>query len=435
MMGPMKERSAVWQFALSGLVGVLVIGLVAVLAFRVIARQQALEQAKDVTRLTAAAVVEPALTPNLIRGDPRAIARFDSLMRDGVLTESDIVRVKLWTPDGRIVYSDEPRLIGRRYGLDEDELKALRTDHVEAEVSDLSDPENRFERGRGELLEVYLPAHLPNGRPLLFESYRSTASIAGNTRDLTRAFIPALIGGLIMLQLLNLPLARRLVGRVRRAQRERETYLQAAMTASDRERRRIAADLHDGVVQDMNGLSLSMAAESRAARARGESESASRLDEMAGAGRQMTRGLRNALVDIYPPTLHREGLGRALDDLAESVARRGIDVEMTVEEGLKLEPDAEALLFRIGRETMRNVVSHAAAKHAQVSVRRENGVVSMTVRDDGRGFAVPDPSETPPADGHLGLRALQALTEDAGGTFQVESSPGNGAKVRAELPD
>lgn len=216
-----------WQFALSGLVGVLVIGLVAVLAFRVIARQQALERAKDLTRLTAAAVVEPAVTAKLVQGDPRAIARFDKLMRDGALTKSDIVRVKHWTPDGRIAYSDEPRLIGNRYELDDDEIKALRTDHVEAEVSDLDDPENRFERGRGELLEVYLPVHLPDGRPLLFESYRSTASIADNTRELTRAFIPALIGGLIMLQLLNLPLARRLVGRVRRAREERETYLQS----------------------------------------------------------------------------------------------------------------------------------------------------------------------------------------------------------------
>ena len=317
--------------------------------------------------------------------------------------------MKLWTPDGRIVYSDEPRLIGKRYRLDEDELEALRSDHVEAEVSELSEPENQFERGRGELLEVYLPAHLPNGRPLLFESYRPASAIATNTKDLTLAFIPALIGGLIALQLVNLPLARRLVARVRRAREEREEYLQAAVSASERERRRIAADLHDGVVQDMNGLSLSLSAEARAAAARDEPATASHLAQLATTGRQLTRGLRNVLVDIYPPTLHREGLKPALDDLAENVGRRGLDLAVQIPDEMDLDPDVEALLFRIGQETVRNVVSHAAADHAWITVARDNGTVAMTVHDDGRGFE-PTEANGAPADGHLGLRALRALT-------------------------
>jgi two-component system, NarL family, sensor kinase len=430
----MRERAAVWQFALSGVASVLIIGVLATLAFRAIARDQALDRAKDITRLTAAAVVEPALTPALVRGDPRALRRFDWLMRRGVLSHSNIVRVKLWTPSGRIVYSDEKRLIGKRYALDDEERDALRSDRVKAEVSDLSHPENRFERGRGELLEVYLPAHLPNGKPLLFESYRPTSAIAQNTRDLTRAFIPALIGGLILLQLVNLPLARGLVRRAQRARRERETYLQAAMHASERERRRIAADLHDGVVQDMNGLSLSMSAESRAADNRGEHEAAGRLEQMAAAGRQLTRGLRNALVDIYPPTLHREGLAPALADLAESVGRRGVAVDVDVPSDLALAPDVEALLFRIGQETMRNVVSHAGAEHVQVGVSRADGRVRMVVRDDGRGFDAAAANGAPSAEGHFGLRAMQSLTEDAGGTFAVRSRPGEGTAVEVEVP-
>ncbi len=426
----MRERSAVWQFAASGLVGVLIIGVLGTFAFRAIARDQALTQAKDVTRLTAAAVVGPALTPALRRGDPVAIRRFDQLITRGVLRHSNVVRVKLWTPDGRIVYSDEPRLIGKRYALDKEERQILRTDHTKAEVSDLSHPENRFERGHGDLVEVYLAAHMPDGKPLLFESYRPIASIRGTTRDLTLAFIPALIGGLLMLQLINLPLARSLVKRVRSAREERETYLRAAVNASDHERRRIAADLHDGVVQDMNGLSLSMAAEARAADSRGEHGSAARLHQLASAGRQLTRGLRNVLVDIYPPTLHREGLGPALDDLAESVTRRGLEVEVHVADAIELAPDVEALLFRIGQEGMRNVISHAAADSVRVDVEPVNGHVVICVRDDGRGF---DASERGP-EGHLGLRALQSLTEDAGGSFRVTSSPGSGTEIRAEVP-
>ncbi|HTU15130.1 MAG TPA: ATP-binding protein [Solirubrobacterales bacterium] len=429
----MKGRSAVWQFALFGLIGVLVIGLIATFAFRAIARQQALDEAKDLTRLTASAIIEPALTTDLEDGDKSSLAEFDDRIRQSVLAHSDIVRIKIWTPDGRIVYSDEPRVVGDHFPLDEDELTALNSGRVVAEVSDLDSPENRFERGRGELLEVYQPVRLPDGHRLLFEAYLPTATISDTTRDLTRAFIPALIGGLLLLQLLNLPLARRLVNRERSAQRDRESYMQAAMDASERERRRIAADLHDGVVQDMNGLSLSIAAEAQAAEAKNDPEQARRLREISASGRQVTRGLRNVLVDIYPPTLHRQGLAAALADLTENVSRRGIRAEAEVERSLDLSTGTEALLFRIAQESSRNVISHADAQSMQIEITREGENVVMTIADDGRGLE-PASDETPP-EGHLGLRAMESLTRDAGGEFTVESGPGRGTTVRVEVPN
>lgn len=426
----MRGRFTVLEFALSGLLSVLIIGVIAVFAFRVIARDEALDEAKDLTRVSAAAVIEPGLTPALVRGDPAALERFDRDLNRRALRIAGIERIKLWAPDGRIVYSDEPRLIGRRYTLEDEELDILRGDSIDAHVSDLDAPENRFERGRGELLEVYMRVTLPDGRPLLFESYRPTAAISETSRDLTYAFIPALLGGLLILQLVNLPLARALAGNVRRARQEREEYLQAAVDASERERRRIAADLHDGVVQDMNGLSLSIAAEARGAEDRGEYDAAGRLRRISDSGRQLTRSLRNALVDIYPPTLHREGLAPALADLAEGVGRRGISVDLDMANSLDLNPDVESLLFRIAQEGMRNVVSHSGATHARLAVAREDGRVTIVVGDDGHGFDAGSPA--PP--GHLGLRALESLTEDVGGSFEVRSQPGAGAEIRAEVP-
>jgi two-component system, NarL family, sensor kinase len=427
----MKGRFTVLEFALSGLLSVLVIGLLATLAFRSIAHDQALDEAKELTAVTAATAVEPALTPGLLRGNPAAVASLEQHLNPTALERAGIERVKLWTPEGRIVFSDEPRLIGRDFSLEEEELEILQGDEIDAEVSDLDQPENRYERGRGELLEVYMAVHLPGGRPLLFESYRPTAAISDTTRDLTVAFIPALLVGLLILQLVNLPLARALTRNVKSARREREEYLRAAVDASDRERRRIAADLHDGVVQDMNGLSLSVAAEARGAEARGEGDAARRLRRISDSGRQLTRSLRNALVDIYPPTLHREGLTRALTDLAESAERRGVSVDLDVAESLDLDPEAESLLFRIAQESVRNVLAHSGASHASLGVGREDGHVSIVVRDDGRGF---DPGAIS-SHGHLGLRALESLTDDAGGSFAVDSQPGAGTEVRAELPD
>ncbi|MGI8595033.1 MAG: sensor histidine kinase [Solirubrobacteraceae bacterium] len=428
------DRAAVWQFALSGLASVAVIGLLATLAFRQLARDEALADAKDLTRVAVTGVVEPSVTPALLQGNPAARRRFDRLVRRSVLGHSSVVRVKLWTRDGRIVYSDEPRLVNSRYQLEKDEREALRTGEVEADVSDLSRPENRFERGDKDLVEVYTRARGPAGQPLLFESYRRSASIAANQRHLTKAFIPALLGGLLLLQLVNVPLARALVGRVRRARRERETYLQAAMTASERERRRIAADLHDGVVQDLNGLSMSMSAEAAGADTRGDHQTSERLRAMARANRQLTRGLRNLLVDIYPPTLHREGIGPAIGDLAEGVGRRGVDVHAEVERDLELPPDLEALLFRISQEALRNVVRHAGAGRVDLRLEARNGDAVLTVSDDGRGFEADGLAEGPTSDGHLGLTALRALADDAGGTFEVTSTPGRGTEVRAEVP-
>jgi signal transduction histidine kinase len=426
----MRGRFTVLEFALSGLLSVLIIGVIAVLAFRAIAHDEALEEAKQITEVTASALIEPGLTPALVDGDPAAIAQFRRRINQQVLDSAGIERIKLWTPDGRIVYSDEPRLVGKRFPLEEDKREILRDDGIEAHVSTLEEPENRFERGRGELLEVYMRVAGPDGQPLVFESYRPSATISDTSRDLTVAFIPALLGGLLILWLVNLPLARALAGNVRRARQEREEYLQAAVDASDRERRRIAADLHDGVVQDMNGLSLSVAAEARGAEARGERDAASRLRRISDSGRQLTRSLRNVLVDIYPPALHREGLAPALADLAEGVGRRGVAVDLEVDESLQLPPQVESLLFRIAQEGMRNVLSHSGAAHVGLAVAVEDGRAKIVLRDDGRGF---DPDSLAPG-GHFGLRALESLTEDAGGSFELRSRPGDGTEIRATVP-
>ncbi len=94
-----------------------------------------------------------------------AVARMDEAVV-GKVTAGSLVRVKLWTPEGKIVHSDEHRLIGASYPLAMDEQQVLRDNSVEAELSDLSAPENRFERDQGRLLEVYLPVPTPGGDTL-----------------------------------------------------------------------------------------------------------------------------------------------------------------------------------------------------------------------------------------------------------------------------
>jgi hypothetical protein len=117
---------------------------------------------------------------------------------------------------------------------------------VHAEVSNLDRPENKFERGRGKLLEVYRPVWTPAGQPLLFETYSPYQQVTQRAGQLWRGFAGITISGLLIMVALLLPILWRLLNRISGAQRQREVLLQRAVDASEEERRRIAGTLHDG---------------------------------------------------------------------------------------------------------------------------------------------------------------------------------------------
>ena len=200
------------------------------------------------------AVVEPVLTDGLLTGDADAVAAVDRVVRDKVLDDT-LVRVKIWRADGTILYSDEPSLTGSSFDLDDEELDALRNGTVAAEVSDLERPENRLEQSQGKLLEVYLPLQTPGGTPVLFESYFRYDTVAEAGQQIWRSFAPITVGALVVLALIEIPLAWSLARRLRHRHLEREELLRRAIDASERERRRIAHDLHDGIAVMVRGRS------------------------------------------------------------------------------------------------------------------------------------------------------------------------------------
>src|SRR4051794_34640184 len=192
--------SPVMQFALTGLIALVVVAIAAAVLFRRAGHDESVRDARSVTGALARAAVEPNITNGLLAGDSPALNRFDSIVRRRVLRQG-VVRVKLWTAGGRIIYSDERRLVGARYPLREDDLEALHSDEVAAEQSDLTRPENRFERRYGKLLEVYTPVGTPRGGRLLFEAYLRSSSVAADARRVWRGFIPLVIGALLLLWL------------------------------------------------------------------------------------------------------------------------------------------------------------------------------------------------------------------------------------------
>jgi signal transduction histidine kinase len=318
--------------------------------------------------------------------------------------------------------------------VEEDELlETLRGGAVDADVSDLSAPENRFEQHFGKLLEVYLPIAGPSGKPLLFESYQRFSSVASSGSSIWLAFAPALIGALLLLELLQLPFAYRMARTLHDTRVEREQLLVRALAASDTERRRIASDLHDGVVQDLAGTSYALAAAADRINGSASPEVSETLRDGARQTRRSIRQLRSLLVDIYPPDLHRAGLAAALSDLVAPLESRGVHARVELPPGLRLEPDAEALMFRTAQEALRNVMAHSDASRVDVSVTLCNSHAELTIADDGRGFSPADAAAAH-EDGHLGLRVLGDMARDAGGSLGIDSEPGRGTRVCLEVP-
>lgn len=416
------------RFAVAGVVVLALVSAVTAIASLRIGTDQAIADAQRVTYTTGKGIIEPLLDAGLVAQDRVALERLDLAVRNNVLAGS-LIRVKIWSNDGVILYSDESRLIGERFELEADKLEVLTTGEAHAEVSDLSDAENRFET-ESKLLEVYERLELDTGEPVIYEAYFRYSGVAAVGRKLWTQFAPIAIGALVLLQLVQVPLAWSMARRLRAGQLERERLLRHAIEASNNERRRVASDLHDGVVQELTGISLGLAALGR-----GQVVPPAQVVEASAAIRNSIKSLRSLLVEIHPPNLYEEGLESAVGDLLSGLAARGVVTELAIDLGTaQLPRDVTALMYRTAQEALRNVSAHAHAQHVRVDLRLCNDRrVRLSIDDDGRGFSAEQLADRG-SEGHMGLRSLADLVADMGGSLEARSSPGLGTSVRVDLP-
>ena len=205
-----------------------------------------------------------------------------------------------------------------------------------------------------------------------------------------------------------------------------------AIRATEEERRRWARELHDDMLQELAALRLGLSMGARRDTVGDLRDSMLRaVAELDG----QIASLRALISDLRPAALDELGLTSALQDLTERLRSRGLDVVLDIElaDGQggateRLESDVEDALYRLAQEALTNVVKHARAQRAEVTVRREDGVVTLEVVDDGRGF---DPDDG--ADG-FGLLGMRERSELAGGRLAVESRIGSGTRITATLP-
>ena len=414
---------------LGAFIVLLLVGFSGAVAASKLAEKEAVHDAATNADVVADTVVQPALRDGLAEGDKAAFARMDRAVHRHILGKSS-VRVKIWTADGKIVYSDEPRLVGRTFSLGEDERGVFTHPVSRAEVSDLDEPENAFERGKGKLLEVYRPVWTPNGTPLLFETYAPYGDVTGKAGQLWRGFAGITVTSLLGLIVLMVPVVWSLLGRLRAAQSQREALLERAVDASADERRRIAGTLHDGVVQELAGASFTVTSAASRARELEQPLLAEQLGDAAETVRRSIAGMRSLLVDIYPPNLAMAGLVVALEDLTTSLRSREVDVRLEVQQDVadSLDPEQQRLVYRVAHECLLNSQRHAHAGRVDVRLASDPGdpaVVLLEVIDNGTGFDAAEVVEHPP-EGHFGLRVLADVAGDAGADLRVRSARGVG---------
>lgn len=221
-------------------------------------------------------------------------------------------------------------------------------------------------------------------------------------------------------------------------QKEREGLLQKAVEASEAERRRIARDLHDGVVQNLAGMAFALSAEASQLKGRpgvenGYAELLELLETSADETRGAMKDLRTLIIELAPPTLRREGLQAALLEVLREMKRKGTNTELDLQPNLRLREDRGALIFRVAHEILRNVAAHAKAKNVKVQLITEDASAILSIEDDGKGFSKKD-MDRRRAEGHLGTAAIVELAEEAGGTLTINSEPGRGTLVVLTLP-
>jgi two-component system, NarL family, sensor kinase len=380
--------------------------------------------------LSGSAALAPYLTDDLLTGSKDALDQV-AIAGKALIGPGGASHVKIWSVKGKVLWADEDQLIGKTFAFEGDELKLLNGEGVLANLSKLDGDENQFEIKNGEksLLQVYFGWKTPTGTPMVVETYYPTSLVDARASEQRNSFLPLLLGGLGLLIVAQLPLARALTHRLKRLQAEREHLLERVIDSGDLERRRIAAEVHDGAVQELIGITFSLSAAAEEV----PEPMHERLGGLAIATRHTVRSLRSLLNSIYPVQVPESGWAAGLDEIISALRQRGVTVCVDVPE-VRLSPANELLLLRVGREALRNIDAHAHASHVDITMHKNGKAVKLLIADNGVGFDR-EMAVSQRQVGHLGLQLLRDLSEDMGAVLTVDSTPGSGTTVHLKLEE
>jgi signal transduction histidine kinase/ligand-binding sensor domain-containing protein len=204
--------------------------------------------------------------------------------------------------------------------------------------------------------------------------------------------------------------------------------------AKEEEKRSIARELHDELGQLLSAIKINLKALGRLPE-RSEERSERIVDAIALVD-DMIGHVRAMALDLRPPLLDELGLVAALRGYAEGQSvRTGVAIGVEANAGAEtLRPETAIAAFRIVQQAVHNTLQHASASRITVSVRADANRLQLSVRDDGRGFDVAEALQRAASGRHLGLLGMRERVEALGGRLEIDSAPGQGTEIRANVP-
>ena len=218
---------------------------------------------------------------------------------------------------------------------------------------------------------------------------------------------------------------------LRQAAQDLHALTRKLVQAEEAERRRIAGELHDRVGQSLSALNINL--DIVLGQLDAPAPVRQRLEDSVKLVERTLESIESVMAELRPPLLEEYGLAAALGWHAEEFSRRtgiALAVEDRTQEAAKtMRLEAALALFRIAQEALNNALKHAGAKNIRLEISKSENTIALCVRDDGKGF---DPANA--RRGRWGMSTMRERAEAAGGSFKVDSAPGQGTAVTATVP-
>jgi signal transduction histidine kinase len=444
-----------WTLARQYLVASLVVVLTGVVITGIWIGHQIESSVLQRTAGITALYVDSVLSPNLqaLARDDRWLTANDTAALNRLVSDTGlgqgVVLFKIWSLDGRVLYSPDQSLVGQRFPIDMG-LDRARAGEVTADMSNLDEPENANERQRySRLVQVYAPVRLvTNGRVIAVDEFYllpdaldaeiraaqlRSWGVVGAVGLLTYLLLAGIVKrGSDTISRQQTELQRRLDQNVRLHERVRQAAGRTT-TLNEQSLRRISADLHDGPGQALalallrlDALQAPCADQDGCGRTHADFQTVhTAVRDALSEIRAISAGLR--LPELGPLSVAQVAQ-RAIDDHQR---RSGVPVERHIADLPEQAPLATKIaLLRTLHEALSNATRHGGGVDVRVDLHADAEAIQLTVTDRGPGFDI-DVAER---SGRLGLSGMRERAELLGGTFEVRSRPGDGTAVLACWP-
>ncbi|HEV7664179.1 MAG TPA: sensor histidine kinase [Chloroflexota bacterium] len=451
----MTARARRWSLARQYVLASLVVVLGSVIVTGAWIGHQIETSVVDRTAGVSALYVDSFLSSSLqdLATDDRWLTSADTAALDHLVANTGlgqgVVLFKIWSLDGRVLYSPDRSLVGQTFPIDADLARAAGGE-VAADISTLSEPENINERGRwNRLVQVYAPVRqTTDGRIIAVnEFYLLPDALDAEIHDAQLRSWAVVAGIGLITYLLLASIVKRGSDTIRRQQAELQQRLDQNLRLHERVRqaagrttalneqslRRISADLHDGPGQAL-ALALLRLDTLRTPYVNGETESQAGSDfaTVHAAVRDALSEVRAISAGLRLPELDSLSVAAVATRAIEDHQRRS---GTPVARELRDLPDQAPLpikiaLLRTLQEALSNATRHGRGAEVKVDLSRDADTLRLTVSDRGPGF---DSTSTSPTN-RLGLAGMRERAELLSGTFDVESASGQGTTLRVCWP-